>query len=138
MNRILIDTNVIIDLLANRVPFKTASEKIFSLADLGKIELTVSALSIANCHYILHDVMKLKKSRSILSKFKVLVQVFELNDKILSLSLGDKNFKDFEDGVQHYTAIEAQCSLIITRNMKDYKKSMIPVMSPKEFLARLK
>jgi len=138
MNRILIDTNVIIDLLAKREPFNLESERIFSLADLGKIELVVSSLSIVNSHYILNDVLKFKKTRNTLRKFKVLVESIELNEKIIDLALSDKNFKDFEDGIQFYTAIESRCELIITRNLKDFKKSSVPVLSPKEYLAQLK
>ena len=138
MSKVLVDTNVIIDLLAERVPFNKASQKLFSLADLGEIELVVSSLSLVNTHYVLNDLMKLKKSRSIISKFKVLVQSFELNDKIIELALSDKSFKDFEDGIQYYTALESQCDIIVTRNLKDFKKSTLHVLSPKEFLANIK
>ncbi len=137
MNKILVDTNVIIDLLASRKPFNRASERIFSLADLGEIELVASALSLVNCFYVLNDVMKIKSPRSILRKFKVLVKTKELNQKIIELALNDKNFKDFEDGIQYYTAIESNCSLILTRNGKDFKKSTLPVLNPKEFLAKV-
>ena len=60
-------------------------------------------------------------------------------NKILSFPkiLHVTNFKDFEDGIQYYTALEAQCELIVTRNLKDFKKSTIPVMSPKEYLTKL-
>ncbi len=138
MSKVLIDTNIILDLLAKRDPFHGDSEKIFSLADLGETELVVSSLSIVNTHYILNDVMKLKNSRTVISKFKVLVKSFDLNDKIIELALHDKNFKDFEDGIQYYTAIEAQCNIIVTRNLKDFRKSSIPVLSPKEYLTKIK
>jgi predicted nucleic acid-binding protein len=82
--------------------------------------------------------MKIKESRSIIGKFKVLVHSHELTDKITELALNDLNFNDFEDGIQYYTALESQANLIITRNLKDFKHSNIPVMSPKEFLAKRK
>jgi len=53
------------------------------------------------------------------------------------LALNDKSFKDFEDGIQFYTALEANCKVIITRNTKDYKNSTIPVFQPKEFLTKV-
>jgi predicted nucleic acid-binding protein len=80
----------------------------------------------------------MKEARSIIGKFKVLVSTFELNDKIVELALNDYSFKDFEDGIQYYTALESQCELILTRNMKDFKKSSIPVFSPKEYLTKRK
>ncbi|GLR15986.1 type II toxin-antitoxin system VapC family toxin [Portibacter lacus] len=135
---VFVDTNVIIDLLAKREPFYHESLKLFSLADSNQIELTVSALSLVNTHYILNDVMKLKDARSIIGKFKVLVESHALNDKVVDLALNDLNFKDFEDGIQYYTALESNANSIITRNLKDFKHSKIPVMSPKEFLAKRK
>ena len=135
---VFIDTNVIIDLLAKREPFYHESLQIFSLADSKQIQIAVSALSLVNTHYILNDLMKLKNARSIIGKFKVLIESYPLNDKIIELALNDFNFKDLEDGIQYYTALESKANLIITRNLKDFKHSKIPVMNPKEFLSKRK
>ena len=135
---VIIDTNVIIDLLAKREPFYHESLQIFSLADSKQIQIAVSALSLVNTHYILNDLMKLKNARSIIGKFKVLIESYPLYDKIIELALSDFNFKDFEDGIQYYTALESKANLIITRNLKDFKHSKIPVMNPKEFLSKRK
>jgi predicted nucleic acid-binding protein len=136
MIKILVDTNVIIDLLAKRENFYIDSLQLFSLADQNKIQLIISTLSIANTHYLLNDVMKMKNSRAVIRKFKVLVNSFPLSDKIVELALNDKNFKDFEDGIQYYTALEANCNVIVTRNIKDYKNSSIPVFKPREYLVK--
>jgi len=80
--------------------------------------------------------MKIKNARLILGKFKVLVKSNVLSDKILELALNDAKFKDFEDGIQYYSALESQCQLIVTRNLKDFKNSKIPVLSPKEYIAK--
>ena len=138
MSKILVDTNVVLDLLAKREPFHAQSLQIFSLADTNEVELIISALSLVNAYYILNDTMKIKASRSIIGKLKVLVNSYELNDKIVELALNDNNFKDFEGGIQYYTALESQCELILTRNLKDFKKSAIPVLSPKEYLTKIK
>jgi len=136
MIKILVDTNVIIDLLAKRENFYIDSLQLFSLADQNKIQLIISILSIANTHYLLNDVMKMKDARAVIRKFKVLVNSFALSDKIVELALNDKNFKDFEDGIQYYTALEANCNVIVTRNIKDYKNSSIPVFKPREYLVK--
>jgi len=136
MRKILLDTNIILDLLAKREPYHQDSMQIFSLADLGKIDIVVSSLSLVNVHYILNETLKTKNARSIIRKFKVLVTTFDLNDKIVGLALNDDQFSDFEDGIQYYTAIEAKCEFVVTRNLKDFKNSSLPVMSPKEFLTR--
>ena len=135
---VFVDTNVIIDLLAKREPFYHESLQLFSLADSNQIELTVSALSLVNIHYILNDVMKLKDTRSIIGKFKVLVESYSLNDKVIDLALNDLKFKDLEDGIQYYTVLESKANSIVSRNLKDFKHSKIPVLSPKEFLSKTK
>ncbi|MBL7473722.1 type II toxin-antitoxin system VapC family toxin [Robertkochia sediminum] len=136
MSRILIDTNIIIDLLAKREPYYKDAATLFTLADENRITLTISSLTFANTNYILTKLTSVKSSRQILRKFKVLVEILDLNDKIIELALSDANFKDFEDGLQYYSAIENDIEVIITRNKKDFKGSMIPVLTSKEFLAR--
>ncbi len=133
MKKVFIDTNIILDLLAKRKEFVDC-KKIFSLADNNEIELFISTLSIANSHYILYDMMKIKNAKEIIGKFKVLVNTVSLTDKITELALNDSTFKDFEDGIQYYSAVESKCDIIITRNTKDFKNSKLPVMKPKEFL----
>jgi predicted nucleic acid-binding protein len=137
MSKVFIDTNVVLDLLAKHKPYPTQSLQLFSLADKKELDLVISTLSIVNVHYILSERMKIKDSRSILGKFKVLVNSYELNDKIIDLALNDFDFKDFEDGLQYYTALESQCDLIVTRNVRDFKESAIPVLSPREYLTKI-
>ena len=57
-----------------------------------------------------------------------------LDDKIIGLALNDNDFEDFEDGLQYFTAIENNQDIIITRNLKDFKKSKIPVMNAEQVL----
>ena len=135
MIRLLIDTNILIDLLAKREEFYREAATLFSLADKNMITLTVSALTFANTNYILSKLKTEKEARTILRKFKVLVQTLALDDKVTELALNDDNFPDFEDGLQYYSAIENEIDIIITRNQKDFKNSKIPVMSAKEYLA---
>ena len=138
MSRLLIDTNIVIDLLANRKEFYAEAATLFSLADKNILTLTVSSLTFANTNYILSKLKSEKEARIILRKFKVLVETLSLDDKITELALSDDNFPDFEDGLQYYSAIENRIDLIITRNKKDFKNSKIPVMTAKEYLAKNK
>jgi predicted nucleic acid-binding protein len=134
MKKILIDTNILIDLLAKREPFYAEAADLFSKADRKEIKLSTSALSITTTHYILARSLNSEEAKSILRKFKVLVQVVELNDKIIELALNDKEFKDFEDAIQYYSALENGDQMIVSRNLKDFKKSKIPVMTAAQFL----
>ncbi|MCB0517047.1 MAG: PIN domain-containing protein [Chitinophagales bacterium] len=134
MKKLFIDTNIVIDLLAKREPFYEDAAKLFSLADKKKIKLIVSSLTFANTNYILSKLSNSIFARDILTKFKVLVTVADLNDKIIELSLNDKLFADFEDGLQYYTALENEVDIIITRNAKDFKHSTIPVITAQSYL----
>lgn len=136
MNRLLIDTNIVIDLLSRRDKFYDEAADLFSRADKKELELTISSLTFANTNYILSKLKSAKEARKILRKFKVLVELLSLDDKITELALSDDSFPDFEDGLQYYSAIENQIDVIITRNKKDFKNSKIPVLTAKEFLAR--
>lgn len=133
MKTVFVDTNVCIDLLGNRKLFYDDAAKIFSLADEGTISLGISALSFSTIDYILKSSSKGNYSRKVLVKFKTLVNVLAVDDKIIELALAS-SFRDFEDAVQHHTAVENKCSLILTRNITDFKSSLIPVLTPASFL----
>lgn len=107
--------------------------QLFSLADQKKVELYVCSLSFANAHYILNCQLTESKVREILRKLKVLVNVTSLDSKVLDKALNSE-FKDFEDAIQYYAAMESDIDIIITRNLKDFKKSNIPVMTGLQFI----
>ena len=131
------DTNVMLDLLGEREPFYLAAAKIATLADKKKLEITVSALSFATVSYLLTKFEGLRKAKEKLRKFKVISDICELDEIIIEEGL-NSDFSDFEDALQYFSALRAECDIIITRNAKDFKKSQIAVMTPDEFLLSLK
>ena len=135
MKKLLIDTNIIIDLLAKREPFYQEAQELFTLADEKSLSLFISALSFANTHYILARHLKADAARKILIKFKTLVEVLPFDDKVLELALAS-DFNDLEDAIQYYTALDNKIEIIITRNKKDLKKSKISILTAKEYLNR--
>lgn len=137
MKKLLIDTNIVIDLLSKRESFYDDAALLFSKADQNQLKLSISSLTFANTNYILSKLKSAKDAREILRKFKVLVDLLPLNDKITELALSDESFPDFEDGLQYYSALENNVDIIITRNKKDLKNSRLPVLTSKEFLTSL-
>ena len=133
MNKIFIDTDVCLDLLAKREPHYLYAATLFTLADKGELKLFVSSLSFSNLNYLLSRQYSMAEARRILSKFKVLVQVLPVDDKVIELALNSK-FKDFEDAIQYFTAIESGVTILLTRNIRDYKKAEIPVQTPELYV----
>jgi len=134
MIQIFLDTNVILDLLAKRSPFYDSIAKVATLADEKKIRLVSSPISFTTIEYVLS---KYESSDSILNKlrkFKIICQVCEVNDETIEKAL-NSGFADFEDSVQYFSAIQSSCSIIITRNGKDFKNSSIPIMTAEEYLS---
>ena len=138
MRKLFIDTNIVIDLLSRREPFYEESAILFSLADKKIIELNISSLTIANTSYTLLRQTNPQKTKEVLRKLRLIANVLPLDDKIVGLALNDDSFSDFEDGLQYFTAIENSQDLIITRNLKDFKASNLPVMTARQFLETMK
>lgn len=129
------DTDICLDLLSGRKPFNSVAEKLFSLADTGKIKICVSSLSFANIDYILKSQYSVPNSRQIIAKFKTLVTVLPVDSKTIDLAIAS-GFADFEDAIQYYSAIENGIDEMLTRNIRDYKKATIKVITPETFLSR--
>ncbi len=132
MEKLLVDTNVVVDLLTRREDFYREAQDLFTLSDEGKVKLLVSSLTFVNTHYLLNRYKNRDEARKILIKFKVLVEVAKLDDKIIELALAS-DFTDFEDAIQYYTAVENGVDVIITRNLRDFKTSKLPVLTAKEY-----
>jgi predicted nucleic acid-binding protein len=133
MERIFVDSDIILDLLGNREPFYKYAAELFSLADKGELKLFVSSLSFANLNYLLSRQYSADQARMKLLKFKTLVSVLSVSDKMVELALSS-DFKDFEDGLQYFTATENQIKKLITRNLKDFRTADIMVMTAEQFL----
>lgn len=134
--KVFVDTNIVIDLLSKRKGHYESAAALFSKADRSELEISVSALTIANTQYILSKYGNKADVLNVLRRFKVLVEVAPLDEKIISLALSQDRFTDFEDSLQYYSALETDSLVIITRNTKDFKPSQLPVMQPDEFLAK--
>lgn len=134
VNKILIDTNVLLDYLLTREPFYRDAEKIVHDCVEGKVKGCIAAHSVTNMFFILRKDYDSKERREILSS---LFSIFDVEgiDKIKLLSgLQNEEFTDFEDCLQMECARSYGAEYIITRNTNDYKMSEIKAISPKDYL----
>jgi predicted nucleic acid-binding protein len=135
MENVFIDTDVIIDFLIDRKPFSIEAAKIFSLIDQKKIKGSVSSISFSNLYYVLRKIGSHKKVISSLQKLSEFVDILKVDSEIIKSALLS-DFKDFEDSIQYFTALEnKKIDYIITRNIRDFREVSLPVMTPETFLA---
>lgn len=134
MKQIFLDTNVIIDFLADRKPFSISAAGIFNYGVLGKIKLYISAVSYNNIYYILRQSLSNSETIQLLDELSQMTEISDVTKSIIKASL-KSDLKDFEDAIQYNCALSLnKIDFIVTRDTKDFKKSLLPVMNPKEAL----
>jgi len=131
--KVFVDTDIIYDLLAKRDPFYSAAAHLFTMADEGNVQIFISALSLANIHYLISKDQSESKAKQILRKFKVLVHVTSLTEKIIDLALNSE-FEDFEDAIQYFSALQNDIEILLTRNLKDYKKAQMTILTAQDYI----
>lgn len=133
--KLLIDTNVILDILLKRDGFYEDAVKILLLSEKDKVEEYVSASAITDIFYIanrnLHDK---EMAKNLIKKLLEIMEIAAVSENEIKLALKEE-WNDFEDSVQFAVASTNKMNFIITRNTIDYTKSKIKVMSPKDFLS---
>lgn len=133
MEHVFVDTDIVLDLLSGRLPHYNYAAELFSLADDNSVKVFVSSLTFSNVNYILTRQYNQDQARKKLLKFKTLVSTLSVNDKIVELALSS-DFRDFEDALQYYTAIENGINILLTRNSKDFKRAEITILSAQQYL----
>lgn len=137
MQKIFLDTNIVIDFLGERANFYQPAAKILTLADQKKIEIYTSPTSISNTYYLLSRFENTKIALEKIRKFKVLCSISMMDDEVIEKAI-NSNFKDFEDAMQYFSALASNCDLIVTRNEKDFKNALLPVLNGESYLETLK
>lgn len=133
MNKVFVDTDVILDLLSERIPHFHFSAVLFTFAEMKKIELYTTPLIMANTFYILRKQLGNDEAKKALRKLRILISVIASSETIIDKAL-NSTFNDFEDAIQYYAALENGIKIILTRNLRDYKNADIIVQTPESFL----
>lgn len=133
MNKVFVDTDVILDLLAERIPHFHFAALLFTFADINKVRLFTSPTVFCNVFYILRKQLGNEQAKSALRKLRLLVNVIDSSEKTIDYAL-NSDFSDFEDAIQCYTAQNHEIPIIVTRNIKDYKSANVSVQTPEMFL----
>ena len=134
MDKVLIDSDVILDSLFDREPFSEFATEILSMCESGKVKGFLTPIIYSDVYYLLRKVASHDK---VIDKLKQLLSITEVlsMDKLVVQSALNSQFKDFEDSLQNSSAeLNGNIEVILTRNLKDYKKSNIGVFTPETYL----
>lgn len=132
--RILIDTNILIDYLANREPYVQAAEKIVDACTNDTIDACIAAHTISNMFYILRKQFTISERKELLKGICTVFDVIGIDHAKIMDALNDDGFEDFEDCLQVQCAKEKNVDFIVTRNPKDFKNSSIRHIEPDIFV----
>ena len=134
MNKIFIDTDVILDFFFDRKPFSDSATQLFMLCEKKIVTGFVTPVILSNVYYLLR---KTAKHEKVIEKLKLLINLVEIAtiNKATILEALNSEFKDFEDALQNYSAQhDKDIQVIVTRNVKDFKESRLSVMTPETYL----
>ncbi len=131
--KVLFDTNVLLDVFLEREPFFEASAQAIGLAEKGVIEGWICGTTVTTIFYLLAKKLSKRKATQHVREMLKIFNVSNINRVVLEDALSS-NFKDYEDGVIYQSAVHSNLEAIVTRNLKDFVESEIPVYNPKVFL----
>ena len=134
--KILVDTNVLLDVLFNRQQFVKESLTVCKMCESNLIEGNICAISIPNIIYIMRKELSKEKTADLINKLMLIYNVVDLkaDDFAEAIKL---DFEDYEDALQCVTAQKIKANFIVTRNVKDYINSNIRAITPSEFIKLL-
>ena len=134
MDKVLIDTDVILDFFFDRQPFAEYSAQVIGLCETRQITGFVTPVIYSNVYYILRQTARHNKVIENLKQLLMITEVLIMDKEVISNAL-NSGFKDFEDSLQNFAAIKnGEIDAILTRNLKDYTKSEIGVLTPESYI----
>lgn len=134
--KVLIDTNIILDVLCNRSEFVEDSSRVWKYCEVNQIEGYISALSVPNIVYILRKELTSQKTQQLIQQNLMIFEVIDLKSSDLK-NAAEMLSSDFEDAVQMCCANRIKADYIVIKNIRDFKESKVPALKPSELLERM-
>lgn len=131
---VFLDTNVLMDVLLDRRTFVAEARKIWFLAERGKIEGAISALSFSNVYYVVRRAQGHDVAMAMLGAMRDTFRIVECDEQIIHQAM-DAKFSDFEDAVQHFSALRVNAVCLVSRNPRHFPKSSMPALTPHDFFS---
>ncbi len=134
--RLLLDTNVLLDVLLARSPHADAAVRVLAAIEAGVVTGVIGATSVTTIFYLATKAVGVRRAKGHVRTILSLFEIAPVTEAVLSRAL-ELGFADFEDAVVHEAARAARCTGIVTRDAQGFKRAELPVYSPIEFLAVL-
>jgi predicted nucleic acid-binding protein len=131
--KVLLDTNVILDIALVRLPFYNSSDQVYSFIEQGQLEGYVSASTFSDLYYIIRKERGRNWALSFLTRLASTCQVAIVNRDAITMAL-TANFRDFEDAIQYSTAVVNQLDVIVTRNSQDFPVTIPRILTPQQLI----
>lgn len=134
--KVLLDTNIILDVLADRAPFAEDAAKIFKLCETKQLTGVIYALSIPNIVYVMRKELERSQIASVLQKLLAVFEIADMKADDLQKAAA-LNMPDYEDALQSVCARRIHANYIVTRNIRDFVNSEVMAVKPTELIERL-
>ncbi|MDM3847612.1 MAG: PIN domain-containing protein [Aphanizomenon gracile PMC638.10] len=136
MKQVLFDSDVLLDILAQRQPFVIASAQALNTVMKKQVQGFISGHAVTNIFYILRRQIGSESARKLIENLLQHIQIASVTNQVIHQALKSP-IKDFEDAVTSAAAMSAGLEIIVTRNQADFVASLVPAMLPEEFLKML-
>ncbi|MEH2371598.1 PIN domain-containing protein [Nostoc sp.] len=134
--KVLLDTNIIVDIALERQPYITNSETVLAFVEQGQIEGYISASTISDLYYLIRKQKGRDLTIEFLRQIVRFCQIATVNQAVITMAL-TANFRDFEDAIQYSTAVLNQLDAIITRNPQDFTAITPRILTPEQLIQEL-
>jgi len=132
--RVLVDTNVVLDVLLGREPHVRHAAEVFALVERSEVDASLCATTITTVYYLLRQSLEQDDARDALRRLLGLFEIAPVNRSVIEQALHSR-IADFEDAVLEQAARLVGAEAIITRNTKDFRKSTVKALDPLAFLS---
>jgi len=133
---VLIDINILLDVLQKRDPFYPVSANLIAMVETGKIHGYLAAHSLTTLYYLVQKGNSSADARAIITNLLQFMEIARVDQQTIEQAL-NLEIRDFEDAVQMVAAVQCKADFLITRNTKDFLPSLLPILTPVDFLATI-
>lgn len=134
--KVFVDANILVSVLNKEYPLFTHSARILSLSGKNNFEIYTSPICLAIAFYFAEKKHKTKAAKEKIALLCQHIFIAPASITVVGKTIANKKINDFEDGLEYYSAMEGECSFIVTEDINDFYFSEIPVLNARAFFEK--